>query len=76
MAQDRLPNLPDTTTAGRRERSEAFGGALQSASGDAVGKAPPYSPEERLAAALGFQRRTPPGPRTPPDELIREDRDR
>jgi len=76
MAQNGVPNLPDRLIEGLRERSEAGGRSPQSASCDALEKAPPYSPEERLAAALGFQARTPPDSRTSPAELIREDRDR
>jgi hypothetical protein len=43
---------------------------------DLIERAAPYSPEERLTAALRFQNQTPAGPRSDPAGLIREDRDR
>ncbi len=74
MAQDRIPDLPDITTSGRRVRTEEREPTLKGASCDT--RAATYTPEERLAPARRLQSRTPPGLRNDPAEFIREDRDR
>lgn len=76
MAQVLIRNLPDDIIEAHRARAKAHGRSLEQELRKVIERTAPYSPEERLAAALRFQSRTPPGPRSDPAELIREDRDR
>ena len=76
MAQVLIRNRPESVIEARRERAKARGRSLEQESRDVIERAAPYTPEERLAVALRFQSLTPPGPRSDPVELIREDRDR
>ncbi len=76
MAQVLIRNLPDDVIEAHRERAKARGRSLEQELREVIERAAPYTPEERLAAALRFQSMTPPGPRSDPVELIREDRDR
>jgi len=76
MAQVLIRNVPDEIIAAHRERAKAHGRSLEQELRDVIERTAPYTPEERLAVALRFQSQTPPGPRTDPAKLIREDRDR
>jgi antitoxin FitA len=76
MAQVLIRNVPDDVIAAHRKRAKAHGRSLEQELRNLIERAAPYSPEERLAAALRFQSQTTAGPRTDPAELVREDRDR
>jgi antitoxin FitA len=76
MAQVLIRNVPDDVIAAHRKRAKAHGRSLEQELRNLIERAAPYSPEERLAAALRFQSQTPAGPRTDPAEFVREDRDR
>ncbi len=76
MAQVLIRNLPESVIEAHRARAKTHGRSLEQELRDLIEKAVPYTPEERLAVALRFQSQTPPGPRSDPVELIREDRDR
>lgn len=76
MAQVLIRNVPDDVIAAHRKRAKAHGRSLEQELRNVIERAAPYSPEERLAVALRFQGQTPPGPRSDPVELIREDRNR
>jgi len=76
VAQVLIRNLPDEVLEAHRARAKAHGRSLEQELRDLIQKAAPYTPEERLAVALRFQSLTPPGPRSDPAALIREDRER
>lgn len=76
MAQVLIRNVPDSVIEAHRKRDKANGRSLEQALRDVIERASPYTPEKRLAVALRFQSLTPPGPRSDPAELIREDPDR
>jgi antitoxin FitA len=76
MAQILIRNVPDDVIAAHRKRAKARRQSLEHELRSPIERAVPYSPEERLAAALHFQSQTPAGPRSDPAELIGEDRDR
>jgi hypothetical protein len=74
MAQVLIRNVPEDVIAAHRKRANAHGRSLAQELRNVIERAAPYSPQERLAGALRFQGQTPPGPRSDPVELIREDR--
>lgn len=76
MAQVLIRNIPDEIIEAHRARAKMRGRSLEQELRSVIERAAPYSPEERLAAAERFQNLTPPGPRSDPAALIREDRDR
>jgi antitoxin FitA len=76
VAQVLIRNIPDAVIEAHRARAKAHGCSLEQELRDLIERAAPYTPEERLAAAEWFQRQTPPGERSDPATLIREDRDR
>jgi len=76
MAQVLIRNLPDNVLEAHRARAKAHGRSLEQELRVVIEKAAPYTPEERLAVVERFEHLTPPGPRTDPAELIREDRER
>lgn len=76
MAQVLIRNLRDDVLEAHRARAKAHGRSLEQELRTLIENAAPYTPEERLAAALRLQSLTPPGPRSDPAALIREDRDR
>jgi len=76
MAQVLIRNLPDAVVDAHRARARAHGRSLEQELREVIERAAPYTPEERLAAALRFQALTPPGPRSDVVDMIREDRDR
>ena len=76
MAQVLIRNLRDDVLEAHRARAKAHGRSLEQELRTLIENSAPYTPEERLAVALRFQSLTPPGPRSDPAALIREDRDR
>ncbi|MGO4870556.1 MAG: FitA-like ribbon-helix-helix domain-containing protein [Roseiarcus sp.] len=76
MAQVLIRNLRDDVLEAHRARAKAHGRSLEQELRVLIEKSAPYTPEERLAVVERFERLTPPGPRTDPVELIREDRER
>ncbi|RBP05141.1 hypothetical protein DFR50_13630 [Roseiarcus fermentans] len=76
MAQVLIRNVPDDIIEAHRDRARTRGRSLEQELREVIERAAPYTPEERLAVALRFQSQTPPGPRTDPAALVREDRDR
>lgn len=76
MAQVLIRNLSDDTIEAHRARAKAKGQSLEQALRELIESAAPYSAAERLALAERLQSQTPPGPRTDPVRLIREDRGR
>jgi plasmid stability protein len=75
MAQVLIRNLPGGVIDAHRERAKAHRRSLEQELREVIERAAPYTPEERLAVALRFQRLTPPGPRSDPVEAVREGRD-
>ena len=76
MAQVLIRNIDDDTLEAHRARAKARGLSLEQALRDLIEAAAPYSSAERLAVAERLQAQTPPGPRSDPATLIREDRSR
>lgn len=76
MAQVLIRNVPDEVIDAHKARAKAHGHSLEQELRDVIERTAPYSPEERLEAAQRFQSKAPPGPRSDPVKLIREDRDR
>jgi plasmid stability protein len=76
MAQVLIRNVPDDVLEAHRARAKVNGRSLEQELRTLIENAAPYTPAERLAVALRFQSLTPPGPRSDPAVLIREDRDR
>jgi hypothetical protein len=76
MAQVLIRNVPDAVIEAHRARAKAHGRSLEQELRNVIEKAAPYTPEERLAVAEWFQSQTPPGPRSDPVALVREDRER
>lgn len=76
MAQVLIRNLRDDVLEAHRSRAKARGRSLEQELRELIEKSAPYTPEERVAVVERFERLTPPGPRTDPVALIREDRDR
>ena len=76
MAQVLIRNVRDDVIAAHRKRAKAHGRSLEQELRNLIERAAPYSPEERLTAALRLQNQTPAGPRSDTAELIREDRNR
>jgi antitoxin FitA len=76
MAQVLIRNLSNDALAAHRARAKAKGQSLEQALRELIEAAAPYSAAERLALVEHLQAQTPPGPRTNPAKMIREDRGR
>jgi plasmid stability protein len=76
MAQVLIRNVPDAIIEAHRARAKQHGRSLEQELRSVIENAAPYAPQERLAVAERFQSLTPPGRRSDPVSLIREDRDR
>jgi plasmid stability protein len=76
MAQVLIRNIPDAVIDAHRARARAHGRSLEQELRSLIESAAPYTPAERLIVAERFQSLTPPGVRSDPAKLIREDRDR
>ena len=76
MGQVLIRNVPDAILEAHRARAKAQGRSLEQELRNLIESAAPYTPEERLAAAMRFQALTPAGARSDPAALIREDRER
>ncbi len=76
MARVLIRNVPDAVLEVYRARANSHGRSLEHELRDLIEKSAAYTADERLAAAEKFQRLTPPGRRSDPARLVREDRDR
>jgi plasmid stability protein len=76
VAQVLIRNVPDAALEAHRSRAKLRGRSLEQELRDLIERSAPYTPEERLAAAERFQSLTPPGPRSDPARLVKEDRQR
>lgn len=76
MAQVLIRNIDDDKLEAHRARAKSRGQSLEQALRDLIEAAAPYSSAERVAVAERLQAQTPPGPRSGPAALIREDRNR
>jgi plasmid stability protein len=76
MGQVLIRNVPEAVIEAHRARAKAHGRSLEQELREMIERTAPYTPDERFAAAEWFQSRTPPGARSDPAALVREDRDR
>ena len=74
MAQVLIRNVSDDAIAAHRARAKGKGQSLEQELRELIEAAAPCTADERLALAARFQDRTPPGPRTDPAQIVREDR--
>jgi plasmid stability protein len=76
MARVLIRNVADAVLEAHRVRAKSHGRTLEQELRGLIEKSARSTREERLAAAEKFQRLTPPGRRSDPATLVREDRDR
>jgi plasmid stability protein len=76
MRQVIVRNLADDIIAAHTRRAAARGARLEQQLRDVLAEAARPSREKLLSRLATCRSLTPPGPRTPAEDLIREDRDR
>lgn len=75
MGQVIVRNLADEVIAAHKRRAVARGVSLEQQLRDVLAEAARPTREELLSRLATCRSLTPPGPRTPAEDLIREDRD-
>jgi plasmid stability protein len=75
MGQVTVRNLADEIIAAHKRRAVAHGVSLEQQLRDVLAEAARPTRDELLSRLAKCRALTPPGPRTPGEDLIREDRD-